>query len=133
MNLSTSIETLFRGIVRKVGDNHYRAGSTITWQAFSSSSESLDVALEFASPNSREAAHKRPTGTVFIIKQVKSAKGIAPWSQYPREAEWLFGPNTQFRVADAQRTDAEVALHRSAAEAEGWDTTGLDWILLFEV
>ena len=130
--LSADVTTLYRGITRKVSHQHYACGNTITWQAFSSTSAKLPVALEFACCKGKKE-EKRPEGTVFIITDVKSAKGIAPWSQYPDEAEWLFGFNTQFHAADRWTCEAEVSKSREFFEMEGWDVSNLDFFLLHEV
>ena len=130
--LPEHITTLYRGIKRKVSRQHYCAGKSITWQAFSSTSEKLEVALEFAC-SKEQKRERRPGGTVFLIEMVKSAKGISDWSQYPREAEWLFGFNTQLRVQDHRVAEQEVAPHRQALHDQGWDTARVDFILLYEV
>ena len=131
ITLPSHVTTLYRGIKRKVCRAHYAPGNTVTWHAFSSTSERLDVALEFAGP---KGSGKCPGGTVFVIKGAKSAKGIFDWSQYPEEAEWLFGFNSQFVVADPPVAEAEVARQRDAVRSLGdWDVSLVDFILLFEV
>eukprot|EP00668_Euglena_longa_P018909 GGOE01023567.1.p1 GENE.GGOE01023567.1~~GGOE01023567.1.p1 ORF type:complete len:363 (-),score=113.49 GGOE01023567.1:846-1934(-) len=117
---------LYRGIRAKVDQECYVPEAIITWHAFSSTSRSLDVALEFTTKRSGEM------GTLFIIYCPKGAKGIEAFSQFPEEAEWLYSCNQQFRVPqlDAQRYILED--HGSLLR-EPMGKHGLDLIVLEEI
>ena len=126
-------QRLFRGMGRKLDtyapplDFPYRKGQKVTWHAFSSTSKSLDVALTFTRQNSNPYY-----GTVFIITNPKSAKGISSWSEYPDEDEWLYRYNTHFLVLETTRDSPNADLVDFGVPATV-DTSDLDIIVLKEV
>uniref|UniRef100_A0A7S1NMB6 NAD(P)(+)--arginine ADP-ribosyltransferase n=1 Tax=Eutreptiella gymnastica TaxID=73025 RepID=A0A7S1NMB6_9EUGL len=86
-------QCLYRGIRHGISADHYKPNSIITWHSFSSTTKSMDVALSFAG-----GSPDQPAGTLFVIVDPKTARGISVWSQYPEEEEWLYTYNTQFKV-----------------------------------
>ena len=86
-------QCLYRGIRHEVSASHYKPNSIITWHSFSSTTKSMDVALSFAGGSPKE-----PAGTLFVLVDPKTARGISAWSQYPEEEEWLYRHNAQFKV-----------------------------------
>lgn len=76
---------------------HRRVGAVVEWRGYVATSETLDVARDFAAQD----------GYIFIIEHGGSARNIAAWSDHAGEAEWLFPRGTQFRVVavdDQRRT-----------------------------
>ena len=125
--LDSSVDHLYRGISVPIGEDCYRQGETITWQAFSSTTRDLGVAIKFLGGEAT-----RPTGTLFSIVNCSLAKGIAHWSQYPEEEEWLYAPNAQFKVADRLAASAltpEIARFWK----KGTDPSGVRVIVLMEI
>jgi hypothetical protein len=128
--LPSDVEFLYRGITKKLNKQLYQPGSTITWQAFSSTSQQLDVALTFACGD-RTGPGAPLVGTLFVIVECKSARCIHTWSQYPEEAEWLYDMNTHFKVADNELQQFVARAVRK--QLLGQDDSNLDIIVLAEL
>eukprot|EP00667_Euglena_gracilis_P000524 EG_transcript_524 len=83
------LETVvYRGIPISFEDQ-YGLGRSFVWQSFSSTSEMLKVAMNFAL--------SRPKALVFVVKG-RSGVPIRHCSHYPAEAEILFPPNLRLAV-----------------------------------
>ncbi len=73
----------------------FMKGTEFTWPRFVSSSTLWRVAME----NTPSYISKARRGTIFAI-QSKTGKSIAPYSQYPYDAEVVFLPGTRFKVTN---------------------------------
>eukprot|EP00667_Euglena_gracilis_P031426 EG_transcript_45494 len=80
---------VYRGIPIGFEAAQYNKQKTFVWPAFSSTSELLKVAKNFAL--------KRSKALIFIIK-CRSGMSIRHCSRYPAEAEVLFPPNLRLEV-----------------------------------
>eukprot|EP00993_Chasmostoma_nieuportense_P004232 NODE_4913_length_723_cov_15.199664_g4750_i0.p1 GENE.NODE_4913_length_723_cov_15.199664_g4750_i0~~NODE_4913_length_723_cov_15.199664_g4750_i0.p1 ORF type:complete len:214 (-),score=66.60 NODE_4913_length_723_cov_15.199664_g4750_i0:82-654(-) len=81
---------VFRGIPIKFDLSLYDVGRVVTWTAFSSTSAAFHVAQNFMGASGQQ-------GIVFVIEG-KSGREIKHYSFYPTEEEFLFPPNTRFKV-----------------------------------
>ena len=120
------VDFLYRGINAKVNAQAYAPGKLVVWQAFSSTSANIEVALNFMG-----VTEGQPSGTLFVIVNPKSPKFIAPWSQYPCEQEWTYDFNTSFRVLDNQDL-RDVALSRHVSVLKGADVSSHAAIYVLE-
>ena len=99
---------LYRGISVRLKREDYPHGRAITWQAFSSTTQDLKVAMQFLGGDEQARS-----GTLFFIRNSRAARGISAWSQYPEEEEWLYPPNTHFRVVDRCYERDVIRMHTS--------------------
>lgn len=65
----------------------------VRFHRFVSASTNVTAAMNYAMKNGRP-------GTLFVLKGVKDAAHINPFSQVPEEEEYLIEPDTQFKVLD---------------------------------
>lgn len=65
----------------------------VRFHRFISASTNLTAAMNYAMQNAGP-------GTLLILKGVKEAAHINPFSQVPEEEEYLIEPDTQFKVID---------------------------------
>lgn len=99
-------KTIYRGeTIPEDEAQQVHAGVVKTFPIFVSTSQALSTPLSqlgsFKSP-------ARPWGIVYHIKESKTGKDVAPWSNSPGEAEILFAPNTKFLVTKVlERDDAK--------------------------
>eukprot|EP00670_Eutreptiella_braarudii_P015863 CAMPEP_0174322650 /NCGR_PEP_ID=MMETSP0810-20121108/11160_1 /TAXON_ID=73025 ORGANISM="Eutreptiella gymnastica-like, Strain CCMP1594" /NCGR_SAMPLE_ID=MMETSP0810 /ASSEMBLY_ACC=CAM_ASM_000659 /LENGTH=745 /DNA_ID=CAMNT_0015434571 /DNA_START=16 /DNA_END=2253 /DNA_ORIENTATION=- len=124
--LNSRDKSLYRGISAKVNLAHYKPGSSITWQAFSSTTQDCQVAINFLGGTAMA-----PSGTLFFIRNCRAAKGIATQSAYPEEEEWLYPPNTHFRVADEAYKSDVLRLHDNILDQ--YDMSDVHLIVLAEL
>ena len=115
------VPCLYRGIGVVVSADKYKAGQTITWQAFSSATVDLKKACEFL-----DGTPNKPTGTLFCIVNVTNARGISDWSQYPEEQEWLYPPNTHFKVTPYTHFTMDQCNVTMNTINSFWDNTSTD-------
>eukprot|EP01059_Diplonema_ambulator_P023657 TRINITY_DN391_c2_g1_i1.p1 TRINITY_DN391_c2_g1~~TRINITY_DN391_c2_g1_i1.p1 ORF type:complete len:752 (+),score=241.94 TRINITY_DN391_c2_g1_i1:292-2547(+) len=98
------------------------AGSVIGWPALSSTSFDEKASLDYMHGTAANSINKpSPTspGTIFFtIKDVHTGKVLSSLSQYPDEAELLFGPFNMFRV-DSVEPDASNPFRNSRGEPMG--------------
>ncbi|CAF3288975.1 unnamed protein product [Rotaria sp. Silwood2] len=83
-------ECVWRGVAGDISQQ-FKEGDKLTWWSISSCSVSLKVVQDFL--GSEENA------TLFMI-EVKNAKNINGYTNYPDEQEVLLRPGTQLRVKD---------------------------------
>eukprot|EP01062_Namystynia_karyoxenos_P061206 TRINITY_DN5332_c1_g3_i3.p1 TRINITY_DN5332_c1_g3~~TRINITY_DN5332_c1_g3_i3.p1 ORF type:complete len:1484 (+),score=385.76 TRINITY_DN5332_c1_g3_i3:83-4453(+) len=81
-----------------------RPGDLIGWPALSSASTderaSTDYMLGLAVNSTGRPSPERPGTLLFRICGASTGRALGPLSQYPAEAEHLFGPLTVFRVVE---------------------------------
>eukprot|EP00667_Euglena_gracilis_P000079 EG_transcript_79 len=88
----------YRGINCKMDATAYQTGTHICWPSFSSASQSLSVAEEFA---------KGDEGTLFFLSSV-GARPISAVSRFPEEAEVLFPSNSVFTITSTLHSQSEI-------------------------
>eukprot|EP01124_Arcella_intermedia_P028948 TRINITY_DN6008_c0_g1_i6.p1 TRINITY_DN6008_c0_g1~~TRINITY_DN6008_c0_g1_i6.p1 ORF type:complete len:291 (+),score=106.34 TRINITY_DN6008_c0_g1_i6:1-873(+) len=84
--------TIYRGIPNELKskiEKEYKLGRPIHWSGFSSGTENIQVAKEFAGEK----------GIIFKIK-VQNGKSIEHCSILPKEKEILLSPHIQFKVVE---------------------------------
>lgn len=102
---------VFRGIGCLENRKTFMVGNKITWPVFVSGTTIWKIATE----NAKNFSTKKKEGTIFLIKS-KTGKYIAPYSQFSRDNEIVFMPNTKFTVSAWYHGDI-IALGQSNIRA----------------
>jgi hypothetical protein len=102
---------------------NYVPGNVINEAAFTSASKSSKVAANFTDGD---------RGKAFIVIQSKTSREIRAISQFDREEEVLFRPNTVFRVVD-RREATEAELNALSAGGLAQFTKNMPLIFLEEL
>lgn len=84
---------VYRGITYLTDRKLYMVGNDICWSVFTTASSLWKIATE----NTPEFSTKNKQGTIFAIKS-KTGRYIGNYSQYSRDTEIIFLPNTKFKV-----------------------------------
>ncbi|KAJ9459583.1 hypothetical protein DIPPA_04300 [Diplonema papillatum] len=94
----------YRGLAGVILDRRvYDTGKIVLWGQFSSSSLDRGVASNFAKGDT--------TAAVFTLIG-RSCVCIATWSRFARESEWLYPPNTLFRVTNCLAEEHQMILDK---------------------
>eukprot|EP01065_Artemidia_motanka_P015317 TRINITY_DN19178_c0_g1_i1.p1 TRINITY_DN19178_c0_g1~~TRINITY_DN19178_c0_g1_i1.p1 ORF type:complete len:1402 (+),score=308.97 TRINITY_DN19178_c0_g1_i1:80-4207(+) len=95
----------FRGLAGVTLDRAvYDTGRVVLWGQYSSSSKDRGVAAAFAQSDS--------TAAVFTLLG-KNCVCIAQWSRFAREHEWLYPPNSMFKVTSCLSEEHQQLLDKA--------------------
>eukprot|EP00756_Hemistasia_phaeocysticola_P022119 Hpha_TRINITY_DN15814_c0_g6::TRINITY_DN15814_c0_g6_i1::g.191682::m.191682 len=95
----------YRGLAGVTLDRRiYDIGRVVLWGQYSSSSKDRGVAASFAQAGGKAA--------VFTLEG-KNCVCIAQWSRFAREHEWLYPPNTMFKVTHSLSEEHQQILDKS--------------------
>eukprot|EP01062_Namystynia_karyoxenos_P075869 TRINITY_DN7362_c0_g1_i1.p1 TRINITY_DN7362_c0_g1~~TRINITY_DN7362_c0_g1_i1.p1 ORF type:complete len:1651 (+),score=528.93 TRINITY_DN7362_c0_g1_i1:646-4953(+) len=95
----------FRGLAGvRLERGVYDTGKVVLWGQYSSSSKDRGVATAFAASTGAAA--------IFTLTG-KQCVCIAQWSRFAREREWLYPPNTMFKVTSSLSEEHQEILGKS--------------------
>jgi hypothetical protein len=105
---------LFRGVPSSDGilemvQSTYSLGTDIHWSAFTSCTDRLDSAREFA----------RGRGGIIFRMQILSGRDIRDYSAFRRECEVLLSPNIKFVVSGACNLEDDGYYYVDLVERRG--------------
>ena len=95
LNMRFHYQDTYRGISYPIQADK---NTFIRFNQFQSTSANKTVAVAYAKAN------PQVVGTLFIMKGRKLANYITPFSRFPGEDEFLLSPDTEFYIADVDKT-----------------------------
>jgi len=125
--------TAYRGIrIEKPAiffkDNNYKKDEELVWASFTSTSVKKKAAQSFGHGAMSISYEIRCSANIYGKKATYAPADIAPYSDYPKEAEVLFPPHTRFRIVNIKKKRCEVQLETvespsvwQVVENERWD------------
>eukprot|EP00667_Euglena_gracilis_P005727 EG_transcript_5769 len=114
--------TTYRGVRAVMPPDCYAVGKTVTWQAFTSTTQAATRTVPFLVQNG-----KKLQGSLFVLR-VKTGKDIAEFSEFQYEREVLLGLNSAFQVTGRCKTRREKKA--AVPDLAGYDLQPLDVYLM---
>lgn len=97
-------QTLYRGMAGMWEDvaAMYQVGSTCIWKAFTSTTDDVKVAVDFAKGKYGGHGRAGEKPIIFVIRTDSRGAPVLRWSTYPNEGEVLLLPFQRFLIEDVQ-------------------------------